>query len=63
MPFAVHATLAPVEAFQGREGDRPAVGGRVIDRNAALGHHLLKIAQAQIVGEVPAQSRIKTGGL
>ncbi len=31
----------------------PTVDGRVIDRDAALGHHLLKIAQAEIVGQVP----------
>jgi hypothetical protein len=44
MPFAGHATLAPVEALQqqGRKTNGPAVDGRVIDRNAALGHHLLK---------------------
>jgi hypothetical protein len=32
----------------------PAMDGRMIDRNAALDHHHLKIAQAQIVGKVPA---------
>ena len=29
----------------------------MIDRNAALGHHLLKITQAQIVGQIPAHAQ------
>jgi hypothetical protein len=28
----------------------PAMDGRVIDSDAALGHHLFEISQAQIVG-------------
>jgi hypothetical protein len=31
--------------------------GRMIDRNAALGHHLLKIAQTQIISKVPAYAQ------
>ncbi len=33
--------------------DGPAVNGRVVDGNAPLGHHLLKITQAQTVAEIP----------
>jgi hypothetical protein len=48
--------FAVVEALQqqGRIANGPTMDGRVIDRYTALGHHLLKIAQAQIVGKVPA---------
>jgi hypothetical protein len=30
---------------------------RVIDRDAALGHHLFQIAQAQIVSEIPPDAQ------
>lgn len=35
--------------------NNPAVDGSMIDRDAALGHHL-KIAQTEIVGQVPADA-------
>ncbi|CDX21042.1 hypothetical protein MPL3356_340150 [Mesorhizobium plurifarium] len=31
--------------------------GWLIDRNAALGHHLLEIARAELGGQVPAHDR------
>ncbi len=31
--------------------------GRVIDRNVALGHHLLKMTQAERIGHIPAHRR------
>jgi hypothetical protein len=32
------------------------VNGGVIDGDAALGHHLLKVPQAEIVGQIPAHA-------
>ena len=61
MPLAGHRTLAPVETpqqqQQQREANGPSMDGGVVDRNAPLGHHLLKITQAQIVGQVPAHTK------
>ena len=34
----------------------PPVNGRVIDRHATFGHHLLQMPQAQRVGYVPAHA-------
>ena len=31
----------------------PTVDGRVIDKDAALGHHLLQIPETEIVSKVP----------
>jgi hypothetical protein len=44
-----------VEALQEQRGimQRPTMDGRVIDRDAALSHHLLEISQAQVIGEIP----------
>jgi hypothetical protein len=44
-----------VEALQEQRGimQRPTMDGRVIDRDAALSHHLLDISQAQVIGQVP----------
>jgi hypothetical protein len=55
MSFARHRPLAPIELFQQerRIVNCPAVDGRVVHMHASLGHHLLKIAQAQAVSQVP----------
>ena len=55
VPLAGDGSLAPVEPLQqfGRVAHNPAMHGRVIDGDASLGHDLLKIAQAQIVGQIP----------
>ena len=56
MPFAGDAAFAPVEALQQqrRIANDPTMDGRVTDSDTALSHHFFKIAQAQIVGKVPA---------
>ena len=33
--------------------DGPTMNGRVVDGDAALGHHLFEIPQAQTIGQVP----------
>ena len=55
MPFAGDGSLATIEALQqfGRVANNPAVDGRVIDRDAPLGHHLLQVPQAEIVSQIP----------
>lgn len=59
MPLAGDGPLAPVEALQQlrREADNPAMHRGVIDAQAAFGHRLLKITQAEIVGQVPAYAQ------
>jgi hypothetical protein len=54
-PALTNHLLAQAERFlQYRQQlDGPAVHGRMIDRNAALGHHLFKMAQAQRIRHVP----------
>jgi hypothetical protein len=37
--------------------------GRVIDSDAALGHHLLQVPQAQIVGQVPPDAEQDHGSI
>src|SRR4051812_43790681 len=53
MPFARYRLLAPIELFQQERGivDCPAVDSSVVHLHASLGHHLLKIAQAQAVSQ------------
>jgi hypothetical protein len=31
----------------------PAVGGGMVDGDASLGHHLLKVPETEIIGQVP----------
>ena len=59
MPFTGHGALAQVEALQqpGREADDPAMDTRMIDADAALSHHLFQVAQAQPVGQIPADAQ------
>jgi len=55
VPSGCDSSLACIEAIQtsGRIADNPSANGRMIDRGAALSHHLLKISEAQIVGQIP----------
>lgn len=54
MPLASDGALSPVEAFKQRRRKMhdPAINGGMVDMDAALGHHLFNIAQAEIVGQV-----------
>jgi hypothetical protein len=54
MPIRADCTLATVEPLHQfrRVADDSSVNGRVINGDAALNHHLLKVAQAQAVGQV-----------
>jgi hypothetical protein len=63
MPFPGDRALALVEALQqqGREADDPTVDCRMIHADAALGHHLLQIAKAQPIGQVPANAQQDDG--
>lgn len=59
MPFAGDGALAPIEALQQqrREVNDPAVDRRMVDADAALRHHFLQVAQAQAVGQIPADAK------
>jgi hypothetical protein len=59
VPFAGDGPLAPVEALQQlrREAHDPSMHGGVIDAQATFGHHFFPIAQAQIVGKIPANAK------
>jgi hypothetical protein len=50
------ALIEPLKQF-GRVSHNPSVNGRVIDRDAALGHHLFQVPEAQIVGQIPADTQ------
>ena len=52
VPSPRDGSLPLIEALQGqwRVMHSPAMDGRVIDSDAALGHHLFEISQAQVVG-------------
>src|SRR5690606_21376076 len=58
MPSAGDRALAPIELLQQERSivDGPAMDGGVVDGDAALRHHLLEIAQAQAVSEIPADA-------
>src|SRR5450756_466556 len=61
----VHAPTPADLAFGAPEGllqygqqfDRPAMDGRMIDGNPALGHHLLQIPKTQRVSDIPAHTK------
>ena len=59
VPLASDDTLALVETLQElrRKVNDPAVHGRMIDAQAAFGHHLFEITKAEIVSEVPAYAQ------
>lgn len=52
------STFPAIEALEQdrQEMPYPSVHGRMIDGDAALGHHLFEIAQAQTVGEIPTNA-------
>jgi hypothetical protein len=55
MPLSGNGSLASMKLLQQqrRVMDGPAVYSSVIDGDAALGHHLLKISESQIVSQIP----------
>jgi hypothetical protein len=59
MPFARQSALAKIEPPQEfrRITDHPAMDRRMINADAALGHHFFEIPQAQSVGEIPAHAQ------
>ncbi len=65
VPLGSDGSLACIEAVKKlrRVADNPPVNGRVIDGDSALGHHLLKISQAQIVSQVPPDAEQDHGSI
>jgi hypothetical protein len=59
MPSASDRALAPIELLQQARGivNRPTMNGYVINRDAALSHHLLKIAQTETIGQIPPDAQ------
>ena len=55
MPPCRDGSLAGMKALQkfGRVPDNLSVNGRMIDGDAPLGHHLLKILETEIISQVP----------
>jgi hypothetical protein len=55
VPFPADAPFATIKALEQfrRAMDNPSVNSRMIDGDTAHGHHLLEIAKAQAVGEIP----------
>jgi hypothetical protein len=45
--------MAPGSTVCGRVANNPAMHRRMVNGDTALGHHLLKIPQAQIVSQIP----------
>ncbi len=58
VPLSCGLTLFLIEPLQqfGAEMQNPTMRYRMIQRDAALRHHLLQIAQAQIVSKVPSNT-------
>jgi hypothetical protein len=65
VPFSGHGSLAAIEPIEqlGRVPDNPSVNGRMVDRDAALGHHLFKVSQAQIVSQIPPNAEQDHGSI
>ena len=63
MPFSGDGALAPIETLQKqrREMNDPAVDCRMIDADAALGHHFPEITQAQSVRQIPTNAKQNDG--
>jgi len=63
MPLTGYGALAPVEALQEhwRKAPYPAIERRMVDADSPLGHHFLKITQAQAVGQVPPHAQQNDG--
>src|SRR5688500_13564567 len=65
VPLGSDGSLARIEALQkfGRVSDNPSVNGCVVDRDAARGHHLFKVSQAQIVSQIPPNAEQDHGSV
>jgi hypothetical protein len=65
VPFPADASFAKIEALEqfGRVANNPSVDGRMVDGDAPLGHHLLKIPQAQIVSQIPPNAEQDHGSI
>jgi hypothetical protein len=57
-PFARHWTVASIKLHQQERSimHSPTVHSCIVDRDAALGHHILQVPQAEIVCQVPANA-------
>lgn len=58
VPFPRDLAFSPIEAVKqpGAEMLNPRMHRRMIQRDAALGHHLLQVAQAQIINQIPSNT-------
>lgn len=58
VPSSRDLTLPPIEAVKqlGAEMQNPTMDRRMIQRDAALSHQLLQIAQAQIISQIPSHT-------
>jgi hypothetical protein len=59
MPFPADGSLAPIELLKQERSivDRPAMDGGMVNGDASLGHHLLKIPQAEAVSQIPSHTQ------
>jgi hypothetical protein len=59
MPSIADGALAPIEKLdqQRSKVHDPAVDRRMIDADAAFGHHFLQIAQAQAIAQIPSHAQ------
>ena len=57
-PAPADRPLAASERFlqHRQQFERPAMHGRMVNRNSSLGHHLLEMAQTQRIRNVPAHA-------
>jgi hypothetical protein len=65
VPLARDGSLTLIEALQQERSivDGPAMDCGVVNGDAALGHHLLKIPQAQAVSQVPPDAQQDHGAI
>lgn len=63
IPFSSDFAFLPIEARKqhGVEVQNPAMHRRMIHGNAALGHHFLQIAKAQIGSQAPSNTKENDG--
>ena len=59
MPLSGDGSLAKMELLQQLQCvmHGPAMDGSMVDGDAALGHHLFKVSEAQIIGQVPLDAQ------
>src|SRR5471032_2602998 len=57
-PPPTHGALMPTKRLiqQRHQTDNPAVKRRMVNNNAALGHHFFEIAQAEGISQIPANA-------